>query len=296
MSRMDEASGNPVGPAKPVVESLGLHPIKSARGLEPVRWWFDSRGPVLDRHWMLIDRDRRFLSLREVPALARLRIDLRGFDPIDARIEPTSLGLDFDGARFDLSPADRAPSTARLWGADRLVVDEGDAVADWLSRRLDRVVRLVRHDPASDPWVQPDPPARRAATGLSDGYPVLVLCRSTLEATLGRAWSHRRFRANVLVGDADVGAEDRWRRIRIGGVELELVKPCVRCVATTVEPERGVRDGVEPLHLLTERRTWNGKPTLGWNALVVRAGPIAVGDRIEVLETCDSAIESTIDG
>ncbi len=296
MWTMVEASPNPSRQGSARIGALGLHPIKSARGLSPLRWRFDHRGPLFDRHWMLIDANGRFLSLREVPELARLRVDAFTAPPPTNGTDPYPLGLAFDGARMTLDSSSNEPLVATLWGNERRVLDEGDEVAAWLGDRLRRDVRLVRHDVANDPWVQDDPPADGATTGLSDGYPVLILCRSTIESTLGPEWSPLRFRANLLVDDAETGAEDRWHRIRIGEVELELVKPCVRCVATTVDPERGVRDGVEPLHRLTSRRTWNGKPTLGWNALVREAGWIDVGDEIEVLSTHDSVVTADLGG
>ena len=269
------------GPDAPRVAALGIHPVKSLRGLEPEAWWFDARGPRLDRRWMLVDDAGRFVSLREEPRLARCRVALLGPpDPVPG------LRLDWDDQRFEVDPVpddgDRPTTTATLWGAERVVVDEGDDVAEWLSSRLGRSVRLQRHLPDRDPWTQPDPPADGATTGLSDGYPVLVLAMSTIEAAVGVGISPRRFRANILISGVAAHAEDRWRRIRIGEVELELVKPCVRCVATTVDPETGRRTGTEPLATLSRTRIWNGKPVLGWNALVRSPGKIRRGDDIRV--------------
>ncbi len=277
----DRPTGGPAPAADaPRVAELGVHPVKSLRGLTPAVWTFDLRGPRLDRRWMLVDADDRFVSLREEPRLARCHVEL---------IEPDrplpGLRLDWDGDRIEVRPArepDHPTLTATLWGASRVVVDEGDEVADWLSARLGRSVRLRRHLPDLDPWTQPDPPAEGAATGLSDGYPVLVVATSTIETAVGPGFSTRRFRANIIVSGVRPHAEDRWRRIRIGEVELELVKPCVRCVATTVDPDAGVRTGAEPLTTLTRTRTWNGKPVLGWNALVRRPGSIRTGDRVEI--------------
>ncbi len=265
----------------PRVAALGVHPVKSLRGLETDAWWFDNRGPRLDRRWMLVDADDRFVSLREEPRLARCHVRL--LDP-DAPLP--GLRLSWDGDEFEVRPADdvgRASTTATLWGATRVVIDEGDEVADWLSSRLGRAVRLRRHLPERDPWTQTDPPAEGATTGLSDGYPVLVLATATIAAAVGPGFAARRFRANILVSGVPAHAEDRWRRIRIGEVELELVKPCVRCVATTVDPETGTRTGTEPLTTLARTRTWNGKPVLGWNALVRTPGEVRQGSPIIVL-------------
>lgn len=281
------ASRPPVGN----VDSIGVHPVKSLRGLRPDAWWFDRWGPALDRRWMLTDEAGRFLSLREVPELALLRpmpVGPRagnvGTDAMaEDRLPQIRLELGTESIEFEPT---RRPDTAhaRLWKADRVIVDEGDEVAAWLSDRLDRSVRLVRHRPDLDPWQQPEAEARGASTGLADGYPVLVVAARTIADAVGPAFSDRRFRANIVVGGVPPATEDSWSRIRIGPVELELVKPCVRCVATTVDPDSGTRDGPEPLTTLSRTRRWNGKPVLGWNALVRQPGMVSVGDGVHVLE------------
>ena len=41
--------------------------------------------------------------------------------------------------------------------------------------------------------------------------------------------------------------EDGWRTLTIGAVEFEAVKPCVRCVMTTIDQTTGLRpDKLEP--------------------------------------------------
>lgn len=270
-----------------VVSRLGVHPVKSLRGLEPESWWFGPLGPWLDRRWMLIDDGEtpgRFVSLREEPTLARCHVSLDPVTPEPGGPLP-ALRLRWDEAGLDLRPppeSEAAIRTAVLWGGERTVLDEGEEPAAWFSERLGRPVRLVRHLPERDPWRQPDPPADGAATGLSDGYPVLVVAGSTITAAVGSEWSPRRFRANIVIAGVPPHAEDRWQRIRIGEVVLDLVKPCVRCIATTVDPETGVRTGGEPLRTLAKTRTWEGRPVLGWNALVRTAGRITAGSPVEI--------------
>ncbi|MCP4836256.1 MAG: MOSC domain-containing protein [Phycisphaera sp.] len=278
----------PVG----TVDSIGVHPVKSLAGLHPDAWWFDPWGPALDRRWMLTDETGRFLSLRELPALALLRPSLLGARAKSAGTGPMTedrlprIRLELGTDSIEFEPTRRPDTThARLWKADRVIVDEGDEMATWLSQRLDRPVRLVRHRPDLDPWQQPEPEAQGASTGLADGYPVLVVAARTIADAVGPTVSDRRFRANIVVGGVPAAAEDVWTRIRIGAVELELVKPCVRCVATTVDPDLGTRDGAEPLATLSRTRRWNGKPVLGWNALIRRPGVVSVGDEVTILET-----------
>ncbi len=280
--------------ANGIVTSLGVHPVKSARGLAPDTWWFTPQGPVVDRRWMLIDENHRFLSLREVPGLARLLVDLPGYagSPDGGWDLPTLVRLHIGTDSIEFEPrqstAERREK-AVLWKQDRVVLPESAAVGKWLSSHFQQQIRLVRHDPAHDPWFQQEPEAQGATTGLADGYPVLFASEATLTAGVPGNWAMRRFRPNITMAGAEAWAEDGWKRIRIGCVELELVKPCVRCVATTVDPETGIRTGPEPLSLLAKGRTWHKKPVFGWNALVKVGGLIRTGTSIEVLEKTSPA-------
>ena len=281
MTPMSNANGN--------VESIGVHPVKSARGLFPDAWWFGETGPRLDRRWMCIDEKRRFVSLREIPAFARLTVRLEPEDRTDTGNHlPSRVHLEFDGDRHEFEPVEEAgapPAIASLWKSDRQVIEESDSVNNWLSKRLGGSYRLVRHAPDRDPWFQPEPEADGATTGLADGYPVLLASTETLAAAVPGDCSMRRFRPNIVIKGLDAWAEESWKRIRIGEVELELAKPCVRCIATTVDPDTGRRSGSAPLSTLAAGRTWKGKPVFGWNCLVRRAGTIRCLDPITVLES-----------
>ena len=74
------------------------------------------------------------------------------------------------------------------------------------------------------------------------------------------------------------------RRIRIGATEFDLVKPCTRCVFTTVDGERGAfsEDG-EPLATLKAYRRGPRGITFGQNLIARGGGVLRVGDAVEVL-------------
>jgi len=90
-----------------------------------------------------------------------------------------------------------------------------------------------------------------------------------------------RFRGNLYVSgwpawrELDLVGED----IAIGNsARLKIVKRIVRCAATNVDPDTGVRDLTIPDTLL--RRF--GHADCGVYGEVVSAGPIAVGDRVSI--------------
>lgn len=51
------------------------------------------------------------------------------------------------------------------------------------------------------------------------------------------------FRPNILVEGENLSPydEEKWNWIKIGDVVLQNVKPCTRCILTTIDPETGIR-------------------------------------------------------
>lgn len=90
-----------------------------------------------------------------------------------------------------------------------------------------------------------------------------------------------------MVTGASAWAEDGWQVIRVGDVMFDLVKPCSRCVLTTVSTERGRKHpSGEPLSTLQKFRTAdNGDVDFGQNMVARNSGIIRVGDTVEVLST-----------
>ncbi|MDE1960266.1 MAG: MOSC domain-containing protein [Xanthomonadaceae bacterium] len=93
-----------------------------------------------------------------------------------------------------------------------------------------------------------------------------------------------RFRPNLVIAGTAPHAEDNWQSMRMGGVAFDVVKPCIRCVFTTVDFARGVFDeSGEPLRtLLTYRRTPMGV-NFGQNLIPRGTGTLRIGDTLEPL-------------
>jgi uncharacterized protein YcbX len=102
-----------------------------------------------------------------------------------------------------------------------------------------------------------------------------------LSARAGAPLSQRRFRANLWVeGWAPLAEFDLiGREIRVGAARLRPVARIGRCRATDANPETGTRD-IDMLPLL--ERSY-GHTDLGVFCTVIEGGPVARGDRVEVL-------------
>jgi len=69
----------------------------------------------------------------------------------------------------------------------------------------------------------------------------------------------------------------------VGDVVLRVVKPCARCVITTVDQETGVA-GKEPLATLATYRRRGNAVLFGQNLVHENTGTVRVGDPVEILE------------
>ncbi|MCV4776329.1 MOSC domain-containing protein [Escherichia coli] len=98
-----------------------------------------------------------------------------------------------------------------------------------------------------------------------------------------------RFRPNLVFSGGEPFCEDNWSRIRIGEVVFRVVKPCERCVITTIDQNSGKPSGPEPLRTLaTFRRSAGGTVLFGQNMIAENPGPvIKIGDEVEILEYRD---------
>jgi uncharacterized protein len=105
---------------------------------------------------------------------------------------------------------------------------------------------------------------------------------AAIEAAIGAAVNPLRFRANVYVEGWPAWSELDLvgRQLAIGRqkVGLKIVKRIVRCAATNVDPDTGLRDLNVPQTLLRHL----GHADCGIYAEVTGGGGIAAGDAIEI--------------
>ena len=264
----------------PTVASLHVYPIKSCRGLDLTAVRFDPLGPLYDRRFMLVDEHGAFLSQRTQPRLAL----------ITPRLGPTALVIsapNMPQLKVAMTQRDARPIEIKIWEHAGPAEDAGESAADWFSSFLERPCRLVRW--ADDQLRMVDRKYARsdAAVAFNDGFPVLLMSEASvadLNKRLKQPVPMNRFRPNLVLRDLEPYAEDRWRKIRVGEVELDVVKPCGRCATTTVDQLTGV-PGTEPLATLASYRQEGHKVLFGQNCVHLGPGSIRVGDAVEVLES-----------
>lgn len=265
------------------ISELAIYPLKSAGRVRVNEMALSTLGPVWDRRWMLVDAAGHFVSQRTHPRLCRL----------SAMLEHNVLRLSAPGCMSLLVEPASSPElmAVTVWN-DLVQVEAVSPVADaWCSAFLGASVRLVFMPESTQRVVDPVFAGAGHVTGFSDGFPILLATQSSLDhlnAQLEVPVDWRRFRPNIVLAGAMLPhAEDGWRRLRIGEVELALVKPCSRCVIPSIDPETGVKNS----HILTVLRQYRAgedqKIYFGQNVVVTKMPEFAclrVGDHVERLE------------
>ena len=263
------------------VSGLYIYPIKSCAGIEVQAFRLDALGPQLDRRFMLVDAQGDFISQRKEPRLSQ----------VVPTLTPTLLLVKAPGMQTLKLPLslrdDGRVAQVSLWEYAGPAIEADSSVHDWFSAWLNRPCRLVYMPYAQlreiDRRYSPEP----AYTAFGDAFPELLISQASVDDLSQRVPGQpklpvERFRPNILISGCDAYAEDDWKRIRIGGVPFDVVKPCERCVVTSVDPATS-EAGKEPLATLATYRKRDGKVMFGQNCIHRELGTIRVGDAVEVL-------------
>jgi hypothetical protein len=266
------------------LSEINIYPVKSFRGFAAESGSVERAGLAGDRRWMVVDTNGRFLSQREHPVMATFSAELRGGELV--------LGRAGESISVPAVPGGTVVRSVEVWN-DALSADVfSGEVNEWLSAAIGLECALVRLPESGFRPVDPDfATAPDDRVSFADAFPYLLVGQASLDELnrrLAEPVPMDRFRPNLVVSGTGAFEEDGWRRIRIGSVEFRIVKPCARCVLTTVDQEKGVRTGAEPLRTLAAFRTslLNGKPKVlfGQNLIAAGFGNVRVGDRVEVLD------------
>ncbi len=267
----------------PKVSCLYIYPVKGCAGLEVSGVRLSSRGPLLDRHFVITDPAGHFLTQRQLPALALIR----------PRLLPTQLVLEAEGMQklaLPLRGDGGVRKPVRVWNDEIVGEWMGRFAAEWLSEFLGRPADLFRQADDAVRIVDPEYSPEPAEVGFADAFPLLLISRASLDALnahLPSAVPMDRFRPNVVVEDTAAYAEDGWSKIQIGEIPLDVVKPCSRCTVPSIDQRTGKSTGPDLLAALARHRKRGNKTYFGQNCVHRQLGMLRVGDEVRVLETQD---------
>ncbi len=260
---------------------LFTYPIKSTAGISLSESLLTALGLEYDRHWMLVDENNKFITQRKYSQMALIKPEF----------EKNSLSIVAPGMEtlsVPLTTQNESPEKVIVWKDVCDGFNCGEDINQWFSEYLKVNVKLVAYDRNQPRATDPLYSKTDDVVSFADGFPLLITSTSSLNdlnSRLQTPVTMTHFRPNLVVDFPAAFAEDNWKRIRIGDLEFDAVKPCSRCILTTVDPLTGVRrqDG-EPLKTLTNYRKQSSGVIFGMNLIPRSRGTLKVGDDFEVLE------------
>ena len=278
-----------------IVSDLYVYPLKSCQGIKLKRAEVQPKGFLGDREMMLVTKSGKFLTQRQYPRLAKVQVQLENNQVVLAvqneNIAPLIFTPTLTGSKVEVE----------IWSDNTIAIDQGDRVAQWFYNVLQldpqKECRLVKQSPE---YIRPLK-SRYASEGnkavsFADNCPYMLTTTASL-AELNeriveihqqqkRAIPMDRFRPNIVIETSEPFVEDSWSLIQIGEVQFSVVKPCSRCIITTVDQQRGEKNELkEPLQTLGTFRQFGEQGVMfGENMTSRNSGVIQVGDRLQVLK------------
>jgi hypothetical protein len=272
----------PADSRTPVVARFSTSPVKGTALHHPTSLLLTRNGVDDNRRFHLVDARHRLFNGKQHGPLVRITAQY------DDRRNHLSLRIPgqgvTEGTTTDLGEA----VVTNFYGRDV----PGHLVAGPWSAALSEFVGEPVHLVAAD-----------TPGGAVDVHPVTLISSATIDHLRrvtpgGAALDHRRFRMLVELDGCVPHEEDTWvgRLVRLGGATVRVVGPVPRCVVTNESPDSGLVDFSTLKAIARDRGERagdlstpvahlpdNGAAVLGVYATVEEPGPVAVGDRLDVV-------------
>jgi uncharacterized protein YcbX len=249
------------------VSRLSYTPVKGLALVHPSEIFLGRDGLAENRLFYVIAEAGRRYELRRD---GRLALVSASYDPGEEE-----LALHFpDGSVTKATvEVDGSVSTdfyGRLVNGRLVVGPLAEALSAFLGRPV-QLVKTLRPGTALD--------SERGTVSLVSEASVSELAKTARLPSV----DERRFRMLIALDGCRAHEEDEWvgRELRVGEAVVRVLKPIVRCAATTHSPDTGRRD-LDTLRLI---QSYRGEKDVefGVEAEVVAPGRVAVGDHSEPL-------------
>ncbi|QIQ21247.1 YcbX family protein [Zophobihabitans entericus] len=262
------------------VNQLFFYPVKSMQGIALSAGNIQESGFQHDRRFMVTEPDGTFITARQHHHLLLLKIVM--LENGIKIVAPNQQSIDAYYSDFSSNP-----EPTEVWNNHFSSYIASIAVNRWLSNYLQKDVQLRWLGEQSTRRIKRYPDV---SLSFADGYPYLLLNQASLDylqKICPEQLNIGRFCGNIIISGALPFAEDGWKQIKIGDVIFDLVKPCSRCILTTVDTQSAIASKLnEPLNTLRQFRSdEQGQIDFGINMIALNSGTISVNSPIEILET-----------
>jgi len=265
-----------------VLSQIFIYPIKSLGGISLNEATVELRGLQYDRRWLLVDENNHFLTQRTFPEMALLQVALL----------PEGLSVKHKVKNLmplivPFVPTTNNEGLVQIWDDKVKAIEVSAEATAWFTAALGRFCRLVfmlDNGLRQTDLYYAEP---GELVSFADSFPILLIGQASLDdlnSRLPEPVPINRFRPNLVFTGGIPFAEDTWQNFGIGEVNFKGVKPCARCVVTTINQET-TQKSPEPLRTLStyRRPLGSNKVNFGQNVIPENLNKkIAVGQNIEV--------------
>ncbi len=259
-----------------LLTQINIYPVKSLSGISLKESFVEERGLQFDRRWMLIDDKNEFITQRLFPQMIFINVKIENgnliFTHTKKSIEPLKISVkDFPQNKINV----------KIWDDVCQGNLYNNKINNWFSDAIETNCKLV---------YMPNSTERKTSTkyfpesknvSFADGYPFLIIGEESLNllnSKLNNPVEMKNFRPNFVFSGGSAHDEDNWKNIKIGEINFSVVKPCARCVITTIDSN--ANKNKEPLATLSTYRNFNNKILFGQNMVAHAQGTINIGDEM----------------
>jgi uncharacterized protein len=239
-----------------VITHLQVYPIKSCRGIPLQSAKLLRTGLDLDRKWMFVDKDLKFITIREHAKMTLVNTSITEDDELEVKVEHNGKTLGF---KVPAHPTDKwlrkntEKVDAQIWSITTDAWMYSESLTLELNEFFEQPVRFVMKGPT--PRIlgsngAPEKLGRKESTMFPDMMPVLVANEKSLAELnvrlndIGKksiTWEH--YRPNIIVAGNEDWEEDKWKTLRIvtqkdqyeeQSVTLDVTQRCARCQVSVI--------------------------------------------------------------
>ena len=266
-----------------------IYPVKSLAGISLSSSVVTPSGLQYDRRWMIVNNKGLFITQRLHPKLSLIHTEIIG-----DQIRLTA--PDGNNLMLPLSLNQGDVASVRVWSDHVDGIQASKTHNDWITDYLGIDARFIympetTHRPVDNSFSK----SSLDSVSFADGFPYLLISSGSLN-DLNKKLNHKnetsvsinRFRPNLVVSGCEPYVEDKWTEYNMGGNIFYNVKPCSRCIMTTIDATTGQK-GIEPLKTLLEYRKTGNKAYFGQNVLIDlnydNSWKVSVGDTVVLSDT-----------
>ena len=258
-------------PSKPKLKSIRIFPIKSCGPMNiSGSWPLTRKGLQYDREWMIINGSNGTALTQKNETKMCL---IEPFIDVEKKIMKLMFKFWNNSVEVPLDVDDSLKVSAKICETkicgDRIQgFDCGDVVGTWLSDVLNIVgLRLIKHSERISNKISEITLSNQAQLLMVSEISVRWLTDQVvdykhLDMNLPENFQNivNRFRGNLIIELDEALAENKWKKIRIGNVELIVEGHCTRCHMICIDQNNGEKT-TEPLRTIA--RLFNGKIKFG---------------------------------